>query len=121
MSEEKRMASIFDLVRMCKCFVDSCEGCPLEKRTGSCPPFDFSEENNKAVLKWCDEHPQKTYAQDFFEKFPKAKRHIENSGKEYPAEVCRAIIFGKEEEDIGCFSKYCYDCWNEVMPEEETK
>lgn len=31
--KETRTASIFDLVRMCKCFVDTCEGCPLEKHT----------------------------------------------------------------------------------------
>lgn len=108
--KETRTASIFDLVRMCKCFVDTCEGCPLEKHIGPCPPFDFSEEDNKAVLKWCDEHPQKTYAQDFFEKFPNAQKDL--CGNPVP---CRKILFGPPKGD--CSTRDCSDCWNECMPE----
>lgn len=117
MSKQKRVASIFDLVRMCKYFVDSCEGCPLEKRTGPCPPFDFSEENNKAVLKWCDEHPAKTYLQDFSEKFPRFLRKSDGTPN-----FCRDIFYGIHTCDYTeVDTKCCAKCWNEVMPEEETK
>mgnify|MGYP003550968061 CR=1 FL=1 len=93
--KETRTASIFDLVRMCKHFVDTCEGCPLEKHAGPCPPFDFSEEDNKAVLKWCYEHPQKDLC-----------------GNPLP---CRKILFGPPNGD--CSTRDCSDCWNEYMPE----
>ena len=117
---EKRVASVFDLVRMCNSFGNTCKGCPLDGR-GCCPPADFTEKDNNVIIAWCDEHPQKTYAQDFFEKFPKAKRYGEKCGKEYPNGVCRAVIFGKEKEDVACLIKSCSYCWNEVMPEDETK
>lgn len=108
--KETRTASIFDLVRMCKCFVDTCEGCPLGKHIGPCPPFDFSEEDNKAVIKWCDEHPQKTYAKDFFEKFPNAQKDL--CGNPLP---CRKMLFGPLKGD--CSTRDCSDCWNDCMPE----
>lgn len=115
---EKRVATVFDYVRMCNSFNGGCEGCPLNGKY-SCPPTDFTEKDNDAIIDWCEEHPQKTYAQYFFEKFPKAKRCKDKGGKEYPEGVCRAGIFGKEKEDITCLVKTCSDCWNEVMPEND--
>lgn len=54
---------------------------------------------------------EKTYAQDFFERFPR-----------YPMEwdgtppICRNIVYGHHTcEHNG--ERKCKNCWNEVMPE----
>ena len=59
------------------------------------------------LQKWSDEHPVKTYAQDFFEKFPKAQS--KSDGTPF---VCRKRIYGGECPDIECD-----ECWNEPMEE----
>lgn len=55
-----------------------------------------------------DEHPQKTYAQDFFEKFPNAPKYGGRPGG------CRTHIYGGE---LVCNVGGCKKCWNEVMPD----
>lgn len=109
---EKRTASIFDLVRMCKSFGDRCKGCPLDGSTAICRrPFEFTEKDNDAIITWCDEHPQKTYAQYFFEKFPNARK--DSSGNPVP---CRKDVFGSPK---GVCDTGCPACWNEVMLEND--
>ena len=66
------------------------------------------------LQKWSDEHPKKTYAQDFFEKFPKAQSNSDGS----PI-ICKEIIYGGFNNYI-C-TESCYECWNEPMNDEETK
>ena len=61
----------------------------------------------ETVQKWSDEHPKKTYAQDFFEKFP----HAQSDSDGFPY-VCRQTIYGGE-----CPNIECYECWNEPMEE----
>ena len=73
----------------------------------------------ETVQKWSDEHPKKTYVQDFFEKFPKAQSNSDGT----PLLVCRKRIYGglptKSEE---CdYTGACKKCWNEPMNDEETK
>ena len=66
------------------------------------------------LQKWSDEHPKKTYAQDFFEKFPKAQ-----SGSGGTPFVCRKEIYGRARpkfEDCG-YTGTCENCWNEPMEE----
>lgn len=88
-----------------------------------CPLFVFckhtittrsAEKVIKAIenlQKWSDEHPTKTYAQDFFKKFPDAPK--DGSGKEkYPC-ACRWVIYGEE-----CPYIKCSECWNEPMNDE---
>lgn len=57
-----------------------------------------------------DKHHKKTYAQDFFEKFPNAEE--EDVGIPSP---CRGAIYGFRE--FSCCDKYvnCTDCWREIM------
>ena len=62
------------------------------------------------LQKWSDEHPKKTYAQDFFEKFPDAPRCKSANGR-YPSACRKAIYDGK------CPGVGCEECWNE--PKEE--
>ena len=62
------------------------------------------------LQKWSDEHPKKTYAQDFFEKFPDAPRCKSANGR-YPSACRKAIYDGK------CPGVGCEECWNEPMEE----
>ena len=61
-----------------------------------------------------DKHHNKTYAQDFFEKFPNARKFIDGI-TDLPA----CDIYG----DLRCFvdncsgGRDCAICWNEVMPD----
>lgn len=100
--------------RMCD-EVKLCINCPLEC-TEFCDKAIYSsnfklEEVQRAieiVQKWSDEHPQKTYADDFFEKFPNAERIADR----IPI-ICRQSIYGGECDK----GKQCSDCWNEPMEE----
>ena len=67
------------------------------------------EKAEEIVRQWEAKHPQKTYAQDFFEKYPKAEK--DKYGNPKP---CRKDIYA------GCCSDYdsCTECWNEPMEED---
>ena len=61
--------------RICEA-VGSCNGCEL---LGNCPfvtiPSNIDLNKIESILaKWAEEHPEKTIADDFYEKFPKAPR-----------------------------------------------
>ena len=68
------------------------------------------------LQKWSDEHPKKTYAQDFFEKFPKAQSN--SDGTPF---VCRKRIYGGIHsatlEDCD-YTGACYRCWSEPLNDE---
>ena len=64
----------------------------------------------KSLQKWSDERSKKTYAQDFFEKFPKAQSNSDGS----PI-ICKEIIYGGFNNYI-C-TESCYECWNKPMEE----
>ena len=70
------------------------------------------------LQKWSNEHPKKTYAQDFFEKFPKAQSN--SDGTPF---VCRKRIYSGIHSTLeDCYyTGACYRCWNEPMNDEETK
>ena len=76
---------------------------------------EYAETAIEIVQKWSDEHSEKTYAQDFFEKFPDAPKD-KSAKSEYP-DACRNMIYGggcpKIELKVNC----CYKCWNEPMEE----
>ena len=69
---------------------------------------EYAETAIEIVQKWSDEHSKKTYAQDFFEKFPDAQSGSDGT----PSFVCRKEIYGGECPDMGCD-----ECWNETMEE----
>lgn len=114
---------LHELKRLC----DSRDGCAANAANKEqCPMFEFCEEVLtkigikdatkliEAIQKWSDEHPKKTYAQDFFEKFPDAQ--VCSDGSPF---VCRKRIYGgvplKGEE---CdYTGACKNCWNEPMEE----
>lgn len=104
------MASITDYARMCKAH-PYCEGCPMvDVWNGACDEalIERTAECEAIIDKWCAEHPQKTYWQDFKEKFPNAEHYV----------GCRAAIYEGSE---ACTNreKSCCACWYEVMPEGE--
>lgn len=92
-----------------------------------CPMFGFCEEALtkigikdatkliEAIQKWSDEHPKKTYVQDFLEKFPDAQSCSDGSPF-----VCRKRIYGGIHSTLeNCdYTGACYKCWNEPMNDE---
>lgn len=98
-----------------------------EKNKERCPLYDFcrlayskiyAEDAKMAIesiQKWSNESSKKTYAQDFFEKFPDAPKDEAVKGK--CPWACRIGIYGggcpKIDPEIDC----CYECWNEPMEE----
>ena len=95
--------------RLCKSHDDvNCNKCELHN---ICDVAEKAEEVVAIVEKWSAEHTVKTYAMDFFEKFPNA------SSKENTLRlVCRDKLYkGVREICTGD----CSACWNEPM--EETK
>lgn len=99
------MASIKDLKRMCKGY-SGCDDCPLSME--DCRRPDLLPDNaDKIVDKWVSEHPTKTYAMDFFEKFPNAAR--DHNG--LPG-VCWKQVYGGGKD---CPFDECIECWDREM------
>ena len=103
------MASIKDLKRMCD-FYEECGDCPMSDAhndcRAQCAPCYISNNIVDIVDKWCAEHPPKTYAQDFLEKFPNARKAPKGEPK-----GCVKDVYGV---DFNCCGN-CYACWNEKM------
>lgn len=107
------MATIKDLKRMCKSFKDNCDGCPLHNEINNfCLMLTLERLPNNAdevVDKWVAEHPVKTYAMDFFEKFPNAQKDRNGAPM-----ACWKHIYGGGNDCVG----NCIKCWNQEMKEE---
>ena len=92
-----------------------CSDCALGQMKNGlgcfCGDFEMKdpEKAEEIVRQWEAKHPQKTYAQDFFEKYPKAPK--DNYGT--PA-ACRKTIYGGSCID----NADCEDCCNEPMEED---
>lgn len=120
----KTINFLSELKRLC----DSRDGCVANAANKErCPMFGVCEDALtricaedaikaiKILQKWSDEHPKKTYAQDFFEKFPKAQSN--SDGTPF---VCRKTIYGGEcPKDEECdYTGVCYRCWSEPLNDE---
>lgn len=99
--------------------------CQQRNKNDNCPLYAFCNRspNNYSVAKvkeaiettqkWIAEHPEKTYAQDFLEKFPKAKPDANGVPR-----ICRIRCYGgscQQSAIFGAGQKSCKDCWNEEM------
>ena len=104
------MASINDLKRMCKGY-SNCDYCPLSMEN-YCLPYSLPDNADEIVDKWVQEHPVKTYAMDFFEKFPNSSRN----GNGVP-KVCLNHVYGGEKHCSFFYS--CTECWNKEMKEND--
>ena len=106
---------------------DSRDGCVADAdNKEDCPMFGICEdaltrigaEDVEAAIeivqKWSNEHSQKTYIQDFLEKFPKAQ--IDSDGSPF---ACRKKLYGGvRPNDKRCDRREaCKNCWNETMEE----
>ena len=108
----KEIATLKDFARMCKT-IGNCEGCPIYKSSSFTGCHDtlvrHFDEANEIILKWCEEHPIKTYKSDFLEKFPNAS--LIDSGAYV---ICKRRVYDGD----GCkMHLKCSDCWNEPMEE----
>lgn len=104
--------------RMCHFSGDtSCHGCHLYKERGifRCSQFQdlFPEQTVDIVEKWVQEHPRKTRKDDFFEKFPYAKKLSDGI-----PEVCAAKVGYLRECPHPNVEDYCKECWNTALEEE---
>lgn len=103
------MASIKDLKRLCSFYI-GCIDCPI-KSEYTCSVPRFPDNADEIADKWVAEHPVKTYAMDFFEKFPNAAR--DHNG--LPG-VCWVQVYGGGKD---CPFDECIECWNREMKEYE--
>ncbi len=102
-----------DEQRMCKTM--SCTYC---KFASFCYiHYDISKKELRRFVeevgKWAKEHPRKTYAQDFFKKFPEAKPDACGVPR-----ICRANCYGgscQYPAVSGAGPAPCKACWNEEM------
>lgn len=96
---------------------DQCEHCPI-------PAYDASlcrawvmmhaDRANDILAKWAEEHPERTIADDFFEKFPKAPRR--NEGLPYVCALQCGYIDRCPEHK---FEPECDNCWRRPLEEVE--
>ncbi len=118
----KTINFLHELKRLCgshdECLANAAneEQCPMFEVCGLTYSKICAEDVKTAietVQKWSDEHSKKTYAQDFFEKFPKAQS--DSDGTPY---TCRKTTYGGKCPGIECDPVIeCDECWNEPMEE----
>lgn len=117
----KTINFLHELKRLCdsrdECVANAAnkEDCPMFgvcKLTHSKICAEDAKKAIEIVQKWSDERPKKTYAQDFFEKFPKARSN--SDGTPF---VCRERIYGGECPVLECDECWNKECWNEPMEE----
>ena len=103
--------------RMCHFSGDtSCHGCPINTERGilQCLQFQdvFPEQTVDIVEKWVKEHPRERRKDDFFEKFPYAKKLSDGT-----LEVCAAKVGYLRECPHPNVEDYCKECWNTALEE----
>lgn len=104
------MANIKDLKRMCN-YYDECDVCPLGNSRCHYVVSSLPDNADNIVDKWVQENPVKTYAMDFFEKFPNAPRSSDGI-----PQTCWGHVYGDGKY---CSSNDCTECWNREMKEDE--
>ena len=90
---------------------DNCKKCELKL---NCPfvtaPSDFDFDKAEAVLaKWAAENPERTIADDFFEKHPKAMKHPNGT-----PQACAQTIGYVKSCTVG---GNCFKCWRRPLEE----
>lgn len=105
---------------LCKIKCSNCPLCSNNNGEGlSCPTFEmyYPEKAVKAVQRWSDEHPQKTYLSELLKYFPK----VELNNKGLPKWICPHHLGLNEIEDCGGTDNYCAECWNQPIPIAESE
>lgn len=104
------MASIKQLKRMCDSY-EKCSDCPLNDTCCGDSVSGLPDNADEIVDEWVSKHPVKTYAMDFFEKFPNAAR-----GEKGTPNICPHQIYPEIYADYRCYED-CLKCWNREMEE----
>lgn len=101
------MATINDFKKLCRSY-ESCEECLFfNYNCGGGYIHTLSSDMNEMVDKWVEEHPIKTYLQDFFKKFPEARKRPTGE----PMICPHQIYYGIDNE---CYDD-CLKCWNQEV------
>lgn len=102
--------------RRCDSFDDRCTGCEIKsaKNGMTCGAYikKYPEQAVAIVEKWAKEHPRETRKDDFFEKFPYAKKLSDGT-----PEVCAAKVGYLRECPHPNVEDYCKECWNTALEE----
>lgn len=99
-----------------------CDECPLyTKNNGtdvSCESFEmhYPEQAIKAVQRWSDEHPQKTFLTEFLKNYPNAEL---NHGVPKVCLKKLGIVSGCAKTKKGDLYISCYRCWNQPIEDGE--
>ena len=103
--------------RMCEDYeAAECKTCPFDEAYGGfCREFALTSPSKaEAILvKWAEEHPEKTIADDFFEKHPKALRGTGRM-KDTPLTCAYQCGYGRSRDDM-CGTSYCAECWRRPL------
>lgn len=92
---------------------DECQRCPIH--IVCCEGISERPEEAEAILaKWAEEHPEKTIADDFFEKFPKAPR--DDTNNPYP---CAKDCGYSKPPYCKRVPVNCDSCWRRPLEEVE--
>lgn len=113
-----------------------CGNCPLCSNNNgeglSCPDFEmyYPEKAVKAVQRWSDEHPQRTYLSEFLKNYPKAQLRtvllysqleaVEAGiiSPEIPKCICPYHLGLMSSDD--CRKDHnCVECWNQPIEDGE--
>nr|DAN07739.1 MAG TPA: hypothetical protein [Caudoviricetes sp.] len=104
---------------LCKIKCSNCPLCSNNNGEGlSCPDFEmyYPEKAVKAVQRWSDEHPQKTFLTEFLKNYPNAeldhgvpKVCLKNQ------ELFRVV----QKQKKGDMYISCYSCWSQPIPIED--
>ena len=100
--------------RMC---AGGCHDCPLDDSNNntkkSCDDFMrlHPEEAEKILIKWAEEHPQKTILQDFLEKYPNAPLYKTGIPKACPID----LGYYGSKCPLADSAVSCKECWNKPM------
>lgn len=105
----------------CNYVIGLCNGCPLYDKTNGVQKCDLHNPDTDLdnlvyiVELWDKEHPQKTMAQDFFERFPNAPK----TAKGLPRNICPSDCgYTNEPPDTSVCNKFdgdCLKCWSRSL------
>ena len=104
------MATIKDLKRMCDSY-KKCDDCPFDDMCFDDSVSCLPDNTDEIVDEWVKEHPIKTYAMDFFEKFPNAPK-----GEKGTPKICPHQIYPEIDANYRCCEN-CLKCWSQEMKE----
>lgn len=99
---------------LCKIKCSNCPLCSNNNGEGlSCPTFEmyYPEKAVKAVQRWSDEHPQRTYLTELLDKYSNVLLNDDGT----PEGICPHQL-GLKSSIVDCKNGYdCPKCWNQPI------